>query len=89
MKKVLLAALAFAATQTIHAQIDLVKPEQTEFYEPVPKIVTPAANFAGAPSDAIVLFNGKDFSEWESATKNGGEVKWTLNADGSMTVKGG
>lgn len=88
MKKTLFALLAFAACYTINAQEGLTKPEQTEFYDPVPKIVTPAATLTGAPSDAIVLFDGKDFAEWQS-DRDGSPAKWTLNADGSMTVKGG
>ena len=36
------------------------KPEDTEFYEPVPKIVTPGATNSAPPSDAIVLFDGKN-----------------------------
>ena len=36
------------------------------------------------PSDAIVLFDGSSFKEWES-TKDGSEVKWKLT-DGSMEV---
>jgi hypothetical protein len=31
---------------------------------PRPPIVTPAATVGGAPSDAIVLFDGKDLSKW-------------------------
>lgn len=88
MKKSILALLAFAACTSISAQEALTKPEQTEFYEPVPPIVTPAATMGGAPSDAIVLFDGKDFSNWVS-DKDGSAPKWTLNKDGSMTVKGG
>ena len=57
---------------------------------PIPKVITPGATFshtAAAPSDAIVLFDGKDFSKWES--EKGGEVKWKL-ADGYMeTTKTG
>lgn len=80
--------LAFAACTSINAQAALTKPEQTEFYEPVPPIVTPATTMGGVPSDAIVLFDGKDFSNWVS-DKDGSAAKWTLNKDGSMTVKGG
>jgi hypothetical protein len=58
-------------------------PEATELYEPVPPKVTPGVN-GGAPSDAIVLFDGTSFDAWESA--NGGEAPWILNDDGSMTV---
>ncbi len=31
---------------------------------PHPKVVTPATTLGGAPSDAIVLFDGKDLSKW-------------------------
>jgi hypothetical protein len=37
---------------------------------PRPRVVTPAANPGGPPSDAIVLFDGKDLSKWLS---HGGE----------------
>ncbi len=54
---------------------------------PQPKIVTPGT-FSSVdqpgkpPSDAIVLFDGTDFSKWESA-KDGSAPKWVL-ADGAM-----
>lgn len=60
------------------------KPEETEFYEPVVPVVQKDKN--GIPSDAIVLFNGKDLNNWEN-TKDQAEANWDLNADGSMTVK--
>ncbi|MDR1103215.1 MAG: DUF1080 domain-containing protein [Tannerella sp.] len=47
-----------------------------------PQVVVPGT-CGSAPSDAIVLFDGKDFSQWESV--KGGEVKWKL-ADNAMTV---
>lgn len=61
------------------------KPEDSEVWEPEPKVVTPSLNHA-APSDAITLFDGKDFSHWSD--KDGGEVKWKLD-DGAMTVEKG
>lgn len=51
-----------------------------------PPVVTPAATFsdgAGAPSDATVLFDGKDLSQWLS-DKNG-DPKWKVE-DGYMEV---
>ena len=59
--------------------------EQTEFYEPVPPIVNPVGQ-NGVPSDAIILFDGKDFEAWEKV-EGQGLVDWHLNEDGSMTVK--
>lgn len=67
---------------------ELVKPEQTEYYEPKVRKVDAAAQIGNAPSDAIILFDGKDFSKWERADSavHGSPVGWRLNGDGSMTV---
>ncbi|GEP97312.1 3-keto-disaccharide hydrolase [Chitinophaga cymbidii] len=62
------------------------KPQDTEVWEPVPAIVTPGT--AGtAPSDAIVLFNGRNLDAWVSE-KGGGAAPWTVK-DGAMTVAKG
>lgn len=61
------------------------KPEETEIWEPKPKVVT-VEPMTKIPSDAIVLFDGTNFDEWITA-KDSTAVKWTLNSDGSMTVK--
>ncbi len=37
---------------------------------PHPPVVTPAAEPGAPPSDAIVLFDGKDLSQWESKVSN-------------------
>src|SRR5262245_56063387 len=37
---------------------------------PQPKVVTPGASPGAPPSDAIVLFNGKDLSQWDQIVKN-------------------
>jgi len=57
---------------------------------PHPPVVTPGKHFsemADPPSDATVLFNGKDFSKWhgeKDPKKNpDGEVKWKIE-DGYM-----
>jgi hypothetical protein len=62
-----------------------------DYKRPHPKIVTPAVQPGGAPSDAIVLFDGKDLSQWtahrSSITRAGGsgEPEWTVH-DGYMEV---
>jgi hypothetical protein len=56
--------------------------EQTEVWEPVPAVVTPGHSGA-FPSDAIVLFDGSDLSEW--AAEEGGDAGWRVE-DGAMTV---
>jgi hypothetical protein len=49
-------------------------PEATEVWSPVPPKVEPAGVIGQPPSDAIVLFNGRDISNWESV--NGGPAEW-------------
>jgi hypothetical protein len=63
------------------------KPEDTEVWEPVPPVVTPGANCTAPPSDAIVLFDGKNLDEWVS-NRDKSPAKWTV-ADGVLTVKKG
>jgi hypothetical protein len=57
-------------------------PKLTQKYEPVPPVVIPGQN-SSPPSDAIVLFDGRNLDEWESS--DGGPVAWKLE-DGAMTV---
>ena len=47
---------------------------------PEPKVVTPGTN-GGPPSDAVVLFDGKNFGAWNGAGK------WVIDADGGATAK--
>ena len=57
---------------------------ETEYYSPVPRVVTPGASFSDAPSDAIVLFDGKNLDQWISV-KDSSAAKWTLSGN-FMTV---
>jgi len=65
------------------------KPEDTEVWSPVPRVVTPApaGPAAAAPSDAVVLFDGRDLNEWVS-TKDKSPARWTV-AGGVLTVRKG
>lgn len=64
------------------------KHEDTEFYQPVPPVVTPGATVGMPPSDAIILFNGKDTQQWVSAKDGATTADWEVH-DGVMTVKKG
>jgi len=61
-----------------------MKPEDTEVWEPVPAVVTPGPVVGAPPSDAIVLFDGKNLDEWVSV-KDKSPAKWVV-ADGVVTV---
>ena len=53
-------------------------PGMTEFWTPQPAIVTPGdITTNSAPSDAVVLFDGKNLDAWVSA--RGGEAKWPVH----------
>ncbi|NUQ24458.1 MAG: DUF1080 domain-containing protein [Saprospiraceae bacterium] len=81
MKKTLLfVGLTGLAVASIDAQTK--DPKDTEVWTPEPRVVTPGVNHA-PPSDAIVLFDGKNLNEW--TTDNGEAPKWAL-ADEAMTV---
>jgi hypothetical protein len=60
-------------------------PKATEVWEPVPKVVTPGATNSAPPSDAIVLFDGKNLDEWVSNKDSKSPAGWTV-ADGILTV---
>lgn len=53
--------------------------------EPEPPIVTPGTN-GSPPSDAIVLFDGKDLSAWKAV--DGGPARWKIE-DGALVMNGG
>jgi len=76
----LLAPLFYSA-QSQQPQAD---PKLTEVWEPVPRVVTPGAGTA-APSDAIVLFNGKNLSEWQHV--DGSPPKWKIGGDAVTVAK--
>jgi Domain of Unknown Function (DUF1080) len=79
-----LAALIVLAGTLSAQETTKMKPEETEVWQPVPKVVTPGTTCGAAPSDAIVLFDGKNLDEWVSV-KDKSPAKW-LVADGVLTV---
>src|SRR5271156_748267 len=78
-------AAAIAVAAPVFAQTPAPKPEETEIWEPVPKVVTPGpACMEAPPSDAIVLFDGKNMDEWVT-NKDKTPAKWNVTG-GVMTV---
>ena len=92
MKKILLSLSALSVAFGVSAQQtkeypkpEAMRPAMTEFWTPQPKVVTPGdIKTNSAPSDAIVLFDGKDLSAWKSS-RTGGEADWKVH-NGIFTV---
>ena len=74
------------ATLPLLAQKD-IKPEMTELWEPVPQVINPG-DHSTPPTDAIILFDGRDLSQWIKAGTDE-LAHWQINPDGSMTVQKG
>lgn len=82
--RLLALAAPFALALPLAAQQGTPKPEDTEQWEPVPPVVDPGPSFASPPSDAIVLFGGRNLDEWVNV-KSRGAAGWTVH-DGVVTV---
>ncbi|MBS1920656.1 MAG: DUF1080 domain-containing protein [Bacteroidetes bacterium] len=76
--------LLFALTAVINsfAQGD---PKATEVWSPVPTIVTPGKICGEAPSDALILFDGKNLDQWESVNDTTQAAGWKVTK-GILTV---
>ncbi len=83
-KLLLTALLASGSIYMANAQ-ETAKHEDTEFYTPVPKVVTPGKYVNDAPSDAVQLFNGKNLDQWVTTADRTQPAKWKV-ADGILTV---
>lgn len=66
------------------ADAQQAKPEDTEIWDPIPKVVTPGKSCGDAPSDAIILFDGKNLDQWVQ-NSDGSPAKWDVH-DGILTV---
>lgn len=84
MKKIIIITSLFACISYLVKAQGGIKPEATEYYSPVPPVVTTGTSFSDAPSDAIILFDGKNLDQWIN-TKDSTPAKWIL-ADNVMTV---
>lgn len=84
MKRTLLLASVLSGSVLSAYSQQYTKPEETEVWTPVPKKITPGKAIGSAPSDAIVLFNGKNLDEWVTVSDKS-PAKWIVDGD-IMTV---
>ena len=83
-KLIFLASLSFLACQSKSQQ--KAKPEDTEVYTPVPAKVTPGKfEYKQPPSDALILFDGKNLNEWVSTEDRNKPANWKVE-HGILTV---
>ena len=77
--------LFFLIFNDTSAQHDNIEKEaaKTESYSPVPVKVSTEKPFLDAPSDAIILFDGKNLNQWEGRNRN--KPEWFIN-DGILIV---
>ncbi|MFC0774834.1 3-keto-disaccharide hydrolase [Terrimonas alba] len=80
-------AVTFANAQN-KVNRDTIDPKLTEVWSPVPPIVTPGKTSSDAPSDAVILFDGKNLDQWRS-NKNPDQPAGWIVSDGVFTVKKG
>lgn len=65
-----------------------MKPKHSEYYYPRLKVVDPGEyRPTSIPSDAKVLFDGTNLDAWRWKRCEEGNAGWTINPDGSMTVR--
>ena len=83
IKSVLTAGAAVLFTLPALTQQTNMKPEETEVWEPEPRVVTTSAD--NVPSDAIALFDGTSLDQWVSRKDGSSPTEWEIS-NGAFTV---
>lgn len=79
-----LSITAVKAQKKINTDSLFKEAAKTEAWEPIPEKVTPGKTSSEAPSDALVLFQGKNLNAWQK--KGGAKPGWKIAASGILNV---
>lgn len=86
IKRIFATATIVCSVSLLHAQNDpAAQAAKTEIWSPEPPVVTPGNTPQDAPSDAIILFDGKSLDQWHAEKDSATPAGWTVT-DGVMTV---
>lgn len=77
LSSVVLSAQKYSSTPPDESPMPM-KPEMTEIWEPEVVIVEPAKQLGNAPSDAIILFDGSNLSQWVSVKDSTKAAPWKI-----------
>jgi hypothetical protein len=80
----IMSAVAAYSQSTSADPAKAAKPQDTEQWEPVPPIVSAGASEGAAPSDAIILFDGKNLDQWVMANDHSA-ARWRIE-NGAIVV---
>jgi hypothetical protein len=64
-----------------------MKPEMTEIWDPQVRIITPGKKLGDAPSDAIILFDGKNLDQWVSQKDITKPAPWNIKEADFLEVE--
>ena len=84
INKIIISVILYGAMVTLAFGQTRFKPEDTEFYEPRPPVVHLTKN--QVPTDALILFDGKDLDQWCSVQHQEQPAAWRVS-EGILTVQ--
>lgn len=85
MKNIFIAISTSLLCSANFVQAQEAKPADTEVWTPVPPVITPGKISSAAPSDAIILFDGKNLDEWVSVKNPNSPADWIVSGN-TITV---
>ncbi|NEU10203.1 DUF1080 domain-containing protein [Flavihumibacter sp. R14] len=79
MTNKILPIFAILAVSMYSVKAQDAKPADTEVWSPIPAEITPGRANSDAPSDAIILFDGKNLDQWVSVKDTNSPAKWLVS----------